>query len=62
LGQDIAAPLTTRNQTKGENHAYSAVAAGNTDSADHPDHAVAPLIAAWAGNNNHLPTSDWRLK
>jgi hypothetical protein len=59
LGQNIAAPLTTRNKTKGENHAYSAVAAGNTDPADHPYHAVAPLIA-WAPTTItfHLPAGE----
>jgi hypothetical protein len=41
MGQKSTASLTTN--PKGTHHAHSSLAPWNTDSADYPDYAVAPL-------------------
>jgi hypothetical protein len=48
---------------KGGNHADSAVVIGNTDPADHSDHAAAPLTEElWRATTNTFNTTQWRLK
>jgi sporulation protein YlmC with PRC-barrel domain len=44
-------------QTEGEKHADSSVAIGNTDPADHPDHAAAPLIDLARSANKQSPST-----
>jgi hypothetical protein len=43
MGQKSTAELTT-NPKGNQQHAHSSLAPWNTDSADYPDYAVAPLI------------------
>jgi sporulation protein YlmC with PRC-barrel domain len=50
---------------KGGNHADSAVAIGNTDPADHSDHAAAPLLTSFDGQRQSpsiRPTLETKMK
>jgi sporulation protein YlmC with PRC-barrel domain len=63
MGQERIASLNHhQNKPKGENHADSSVAVRNTDPADHPDHAAAPLSRRFRLTNNHLRQLNFSLE
>jgi sporulation protein YlmC with PRC-barrel domain len=58
MGQKSIPILSPQHQPKGENHADSSMAAGNTDPADHSDLAAAPLTPDCRANKQSLIRSN----